>query len=515
MHNPFYTLTVNGGSGSGAYHKLTPVTVIADVPGGAMFTRWTGDTSILLNTTAASTEAIIPAWNTSITSTYQWLRTLTVINGTGSSTSLPGSRVTITADILQSAPFLAWTGDTYAITSAGGDIHNRVTTVLMPDADVWLAADYDWLNTSSSSSSSLSSSSSSSQSSNSSSSSSLIYPWSRLTVNRGTGSGVYRVDTPVPVAATIGGMEVFRDWTGNTEYLLDPSQTSTTFYMPNQTATLTARVWTKYTITVNSGIVTVTPVASGESGSGTGSAVVFEHAKTAPTSQVLQLTANVVPSADFSHWIGDTQYLSSSVSAITYIVDAAGGSTHGMPSRALTFTAVYNFNVSSSSSYSSASSNSSSSMSSPSSASSASSDSSSSYSSASSPSSASSMSSPSSASSESSYEGMHYSIAGLSYTPGNISTYVKNTSKEYVSWDGGAYTLSFVTGGTRNMWHAQTDAHYDCYIAYNESGSYWNIIGKDRVSGYATMLAFIYTATSSINPPLGEWAPSGTVSVVA
>ena len=74
-----YTLTVNGGSGDGTYAAGTQVTVSADAPpAGQQFVGWTGNTSILANSSAASTKATMPASNATITAAY---------SGTGSQTA--------------------------------------------------------------------------------------------------------------------------------------------------------------------------------------------------------------------------------------------------------------------------------------------------------------------------------------------------------------------------------------------------------------------------------------------
>ncbi len=66
-----YALTVNSGSGDGTYLEGTTVTVSADPPpNGQQFSMWTGDTAILSNQLLATTSALIPAMNVSITATY-------------------------------------------------------------------------------------------------------------------------------------------------------------------------------------------------------------------------------------------------------------------------------------------------------------------------------------------------------------------------------------------------------------------------------------------------------------
>jgi PA14 domain/Divergent InlB B-repeat domain len=67
-----YMLTVNNGSGGGSYTAGTQVHVSADVPSaGQGFAAWTGDTSVLADSSSASTTANMPAANATITATYQ------------------------------------------------------------------------------------------------------------------------------------------------------------------------------------------------------------------------------------------------------------------------------------------------------------------------------------------------------------------------------------------------------------------------------------------------------------
>ncbi len=66
---PTYTLTVNGGSGSGAYGAGAVVSITANAaPAGQVFTNWTGAT--VANVNAAKTTLTMPAAATSVTSNY-------------------------------------------------------------------------------------------------------------------------------------------------------------------------------------------------------------------------------------------------------------------------------------------------------------------------------------------------------------------------------------------------------------------------------------------------------------
>jgi len=76
-----YTLTVNSGSGDGAYAAGQVVAILADAaPGGKKFWLWTGDTSGIADVEAASTTLTMPAGSTAVTATYTYLGDL---NGDG------------------------------------------------------------------------------------------------------------------------------------------------------------------------------------------------------------------------------------------------------------------------------------------------------------------------------------------------------------------------------------------------------------------------------------------------
>ena len=61
-----------------------------------------------------------------------------------------------------------------------------------------------------------------------------------LTVNDGTGSGSYAENDSVNISATAPVGKIFKEWTGDTQYLADASAASTTVTMPAQNITVTA-----------------------------------------------------------------------------------------------------------------------------------------------------------------------------------------------------------------------------------------------------------------------------------
>ena len=66
-----FTLTVNGGTGTGSYAAGTIVNIVANPPmTGMVFDQWTGDIATVAEITAADTSITIPAANVQVTATY-------------------------------------------------------------------------------------------------------------------------------------------------------------------------------------------------------------------------------------------------------------------------------------------------------------------------------------------------------------------------------------------------------------------------------------------------------------
>jgi hypothetical protein len=206
-----YTLTVNSGSGDGQYTVTTVVPISADTaPLGKEFDRWTGDTDTIANVSSANTTVTIAVSDITLTATYKDVYyTLTVNSGSGDGQYTMGTTTPISANAAPSGlVFDRWVGDT-------SPIFNRYaadTTVTMPAGDVTVAATYKDPRES--------------------------YV---LTVDFGSGSGVYYEDDMAPVVADLPaqGMQ-FDKWTGDTEYLADPSAASTIMTMPAADVTVTA-----------------------------------------------------------------------------------------------------------------------------------------------------------------------------------------------------------------------------------------------------------------------------------
>ncbi len=154
--------------------------------------------------------------------------TLTVNSGTGDGSYEENTVVNISAD----APgvgqlFDVWTGDTTNV----ANVNDPNTTITMPAASTAVTATYvDDPNT------------------------------FALTVNSGTGDGIYDPNTVVNIYADPpGGGLIFDVWTGDTTNVADTADPNTTITMPSADAGVTAtyiadpNAPTTYTLTVNSG----------------------------------------------------------------------------------------------------------------------------------------------------------------------------------------------------------------------------------------------------------------------
>ena len=110
-----YFLTVENGTGDGAYPPGEEVTVTADpAQPGEEFHVWEGDIAILDDFTSETTQAFIPFRDVTITATYVDLPTFEVLvtNGSGDGSYYAGVQVNINADPAPSGQqFVGWTGN--------------------------------------------------------------------------------------------------------------------------------------------------------------------------------------------------------------------------------------------------------------------------------------------------------------------------------------------------------------------------------------------------------------------
>lgn len=112
---PLYPLTVQDGTGSGAYQAGdTAWVVAATAAAGMRFAQWRGDTPYLADSLADSTYLLMPSFAVGIHAQYQPLAsyTLTVLNGSGSGTYFEGVPIPVAADPAPNdTRFIRWRGE--------------------------------------------------------------------------------------------------------------------------------------------------------------------------------------------------------------------------------------------------------------------------------------------------------------------------------------------------------------------------------------------------------------------
>lgn len=145
---PKYTLTVQKGSGSGAYLAGTEVAIRADAPPtDDRFFSWTGDIQFVLNPDSAKTIVRMPEQNVNISAGYTPLPkyALTVVRGSGSGNYLEGAIITIRANIpANNERFVKWVGDVSYVMNA----EMASTLVKMPAKPVQLGASFETVSSS-------------------------------------------------------------------------------------------------------------------------------------------------------------------------------------------------------------------------------------------------------------------------------------------------------------------------------------------------------------------------------
>jgi hypothetical protein len=104
------TLTVNNGTGSGAYDRGATASISATVPTGSRFGQWTGNTANVAAPSQPNTTVTMNA-NATVTATFVRQYTLTVNDGTGSGTFDAGAAVPIGATVPAGQLFDRWIGD--------------------------------------------------------------------------------------------------------------------------------------------------------------------------------------------------------------------------------------------------------------------------------------------------------------------------------------------------------------------------------------------------------------------
>jgi hypothetical protein len=142
---PLFTLVVSNGFGSGSYPAGAVVPIVADAaPAGQAFGGWTG--FAVSNPSLPEATLTMPSSNLTVTATFTNLPVpanypLSVVNGAGSGSYLPGTVVEITANTPPGGEtFAGWSGYPVANSNAAS------TTLTMPAADVIVTANYQATN---------------------------------------------------------------------------------------------------------------------------------------------------------------------------------------------------------------------------------------------------------------------------------------------------------------------------------------------------------------------------------
>ena len=158
--------------------------------------------------TDAASNAYAAGFSFALKPPTNWVFTLTVVNGSGGGNYLTDTAVGITANPPAAGfAFVGWTGALVANPAAAG------TTLVMPAANTTVTANFTSVTN--------------------------LPPTYTLTVNNGTGGGVYPANATVPLSAAAPGAGlVFQNWTGAA--VANPGAADTTLVMPAANATVTA-----------------------------------------------------------------------------------------------------------------------------------------------------------------------------------------------------------------------------------------------------------------------------------
>ena len=205
---PRFSLTVSNGFGTGNYPANATVAIAAsNAPAGQTFASWTGYP--VASASSVGTTLAMPASNLTVTATYSNVPdyALTVVNGSGSGSYLPGSVVSLAANPPPAGEvFAGWTG--YAVANASAS----ATTLTMPASSVTVTATY---------------------------SNAPVNSLFTLNVINGSGSGSYVAGATVYITAnTPGTNQTFAGWTGYA--VANPAALATSLVMPGNAVTVTA-----------------------------------------------------------------------------------------------------------------------------------------------------------------------------------------------------------------------------------------------------------------------------------
>ncbi|MGK7394629.1 MAG: glycosyl hydrolase family 8 [Candidatus Cyclobacteriaceae bacterium M3_2C_046] len=268
-----YTLTVNNGSGDGTYQSGTVVNISADTaPTGQQFSNWTGATANIADINDVSTTLTMPAANITVTANYETILSpglsIPGIIEAENYSAMNGIQTQPTTDT-GGGENIGWvdTGDwldynveipaagEYNVTfrlaslSNGAKFDLKIGSATLTSVDE--PATSGWQNwTSVTKTVNLQAGSQTLRIVATGSGWNLNWmdfsentsqPTYTLTVNNGTGDGSYEQGAQVTVTANAApsGQE-FTGWTGDTQYLSDPSAANTIMTMPNSNVSISA-----------------------------------------------------------------------------------------------------------------------------------------------------------------------------------------------------------------------------------------------------------------------------------
>lgn len=225
-----YTVTVNGGSGSGNYKLDDTVTIEADAPQeGYQFEEWeiTSGGAAIADPSASKTSFQMREEDVVVTAAYKALEyELTVDGASGSGTYAYGDRITLEAEEIEHNTFEGWAVQGEKLDFTEEELSAPRLTFDMPAEDVQITAQY------------------------------RVNQYS-VTVNGGDGSGTYQVGDRVTItAAPAEEGSQFTSWKVNegSVTLSDPGEMEVSFTMPDEAVELTAQYdLTDYVLTVNNG----------------------------------------------------------------------------------------------------------------------------------------------------------------------------------------------------------------------------------------------------------------------
>ncbi len=201
-----YPITVNSGTGSGAYTNGAVVTITADTPPAHYaFDRWTGNTNCISAVLSANTILTVQGTGITITATFKpILYTVEVSGGLGNGSYAYGTQLDLTAAVYEGKRFYRWAGTTNQV----ADVNAPTTTVFIAGEALSLTSLYS-------------------------------VP---LTVNAGMGGGWYPEGSTAAVTADPDPLyKEFAVWTGDaTDLLANAYAPATSLTIPTRPATLTA-----------------------------------------------------------------------------------------------------------------------------------------------------------------------------------------------------------------------------------------------------------------------------------